>query len=99
MLITETMSANALSELVEAHLVLFRSGDPDNIIKGLASAVTLQAVRLNEAEVKEGGIEYHQQGHVTAVSPMAIGTTVEAVMSLAYQAGLKAGKESTEEAK
>jgi hypothetical protein len=30
---------------------------------------------------------------------MAIGTTVDLVMSLAYQAGLKAGKESIEEAK
>jgi len=97
MLITkETISANDHSALVEAHLVLFKSGDPDNIIKGIASSVTMQAVHVNEAEVKEGGIEYHQQGRVTAVSPMAIGTTVDLVMSLAYQAGLKAGKESTE---
>ena len=91
-----TISANDHAKLVEAHLVLFKSGDPDNIIKGIASAVTMQAVHLNEAEVKEGKIEYHQQGHVTAISPMAIGTTVDLVMSLAYQAGLKAGKESTE---
>jgi len=100
MLITEgTISANDHAKLVEAHLVLFKSGDPENIIKGIASAATMHAVNINEAEVKEGKIEYHQQGHVTAISPIAIGTTVDLVMSLAYQAGLKAGKESTEEAK
>ena len=91
-----TISANDHAKLVEAHLVLFKTGDPDNIIKGIASAVTMQAVHLNEAEVKEGKIEYWQQGHATAISPMAIGTTVDLVMSLAYQAGLKAGKESIE---
>lgn len=89
-----TLSANDHAKLVEGFLVLFESGDPDKIIKGIASSVTMQAVQLNEAEVKEGKIEYNQQGHVTAISPMAIGTTVDLVMSLAYQAGLKAGKEA-----
>ena len=92
----ETISANDHAKLVEAHLVLFKSGNPDNIIKGFASSVAMQAVHLNEAEVKEGKIEYYQQGHVTAISPMAIGTTVDLLMSLAYQAGLKNGKESNQ---
>ena len=87
MLITEgTISANDHAKLVEAHLVLFKSGDPENIIKGIASAATMHAVNISEAEVKEGKIEYHQQGHVTAISPIAIGTTVDLVMSLAYLA-------------
>jgi len=41
-------------------------------------------------------IEDEYLGAVTAISPMEIGTTIDVLMSLAYQAGLKAGKESIE---
>jgi len=91
-----TLSANNHQKMVEMLSVLFEAGDPSNTIKGVASACTFQAANLNDDAIKKGMIEDEYLGAVTAISPMEIGTTIDVLMSLAYQAGLKAGKESIE---
>jgi hypothetical protein len=81
-----TLSSSKHEQVVEHLQVLFGDGNPSNAIRGIASAACISAVQHNEdAEIPKELI-----GAVTAISPMEIGTTIDVLMHVAYNAGLKA---------
>lgn len=85
-----TLSANKHAEIVECLGVLFGDGDASNAIRGIASASCISAVHQNEDAIERGDIPKELHGAVTALSPMEIGTTIDVLMHVAYNAGLKA---------
>lgn len=89
-----TLSQNDHNKLVESLAVLFGTGNPSNIIKGIAMAACCQTANLNDKAMEDEMIDPKNMGSLSALSPMEIATTVDVLMSVAYQAGLKAGKES-----
>jgi hypothetical protein len=50
----------------------------------------MSAVQHNEDAIESGEIPKELIGAVTAISPMEIGTTIDVLMHVAYNAGLKA---------
>ena len=86
----ETLSANRHAEIVEHLQVLFDDGKPSNVIRGIASAACISAAQYNEDAIERGEIPKELHGAVTALSPMEIGTTIDVLMHVAYNAGLKA---------
>lgn len=90
MLIKATLSANKHTEIVHFLEVLFDDGNPSNVIRGIASAACISAVQHNEDAIESGEIPKELIGAVTAISPMEIGTTIDVLMHVAYNAGLKA---------
>ena len=81
-----TLSDRQHAKIVENLGVLFGDGNPRNIIRGISVAACISAVQYNEdAEIPKELI-----GAVTAISPMEIGTTIDVLMHVAYNAGLKA---------
>jgi ribosomal protein L10 len=82
-----TLSQNDHNKLVESLAVLFSTGNPSNIIKGIATAVCCQTADLNDKAMEEDIIAPEDMGSLSALSPMEIATTVEVLMSVAYQAG------------
>ena len=85
-----TLSANKHAKIVENLGVLFGDGNPRNIIRGISVASCMSAVQHNEDAIESGEIPKELQGAVTAISPMEIGTTIDVLMHVAYNAGLKA---------
>jgi hypothetical protein len=82
-----TLSQNDHNKLVESLAVLFSTGDPSNIIKGIATAVCCQTARLNDKAMEDEMIDPENMGSLSALSPMEIATTVDVLMSVAYNAG------------
>jgi hypothetical protein len=85
-----TLSANKHDEIVEHLQVLFGDGNHSNVIRGIASAACISAVQYNDDAIESGEIPKELIGAVTAISPMEIGTTIDVLMHVAYNAGLKA---------
>ena len=82
-----TLSQNDHNELVKSLAVLFNTGKPSNIIKGIATAACIQTADLNDEAIERGIIDSEHVGELSNLSPMEIATTIDVLMSVAYNAG------------